>query len=383
MTSAYITGFGVFMPNAPVGNEEMETVLGLINNSPSRSRKIILRKNGIKTRYYAIDPNTGKITHNNAQLTAEAIRVLAKNFNFPLNELECLVSGTSCPDQLMPNHAVMVHGELNSPPCEVVCTAGVCCSGATALKYGYMSVISGLTKNAIVTGSEVASKVLKAANFQAEIDAKVKDLEQNPIIAFEKDFLRWMLSDGAGAWLIENSPRPDGISLRIDWIDIVSFANELDACMYMGCEKRSDGSVQGWQEVENPQEVWENSYFAVKQDTRLLGPNVMPYAVKRAFESCRKKYGLKPEEITWFLPHYSSEFFKQELHDLFVEIGFPIPYEKWFTNLSWKGNTGSAAIYIILEELMSTGKVQKGDKVLCFIPESSRFSYSYVLLTAV
>nr|WP_236117109.1 hypothetical protein [Hassalia byssoidea] len=83
MGSAYITGLGVFLPNNPVDNENIENVLGMINGKPSRTKSRILRNNGIKTRHYAIDPNTGKQTHTNAQLTAEAVRSLCpSNENF-------------------------------------------------------------------------------------------------------------------------------------------------------------------------------------------------------------------------------------------------------------------------------------------------------------
>jgi 3-oxoacyl-[acyl-carrier-protein] synthase III len=382
MVAAYITGLGVFLPNQPVYNEEIENVLGFINDKPSRSKNRILKNNGIKSRYYAIDPKTGKQTHNNAKLTAQAVHILSKNSNFPLEEIECLACGTSGPDQLIPNHALMVHGELGCPPCEVVSTSGVCCSGVTAFKYGYMSVSSGLTKNAVTTGSEVVSNALTAVYFKPEIDAKIHDLEAKPIIAFEKDFLRWMLSDAAAAVLIKNTPRQDGISLRIDWIDVISFANVLEPCMYMGAVKRADASLQGWRDVENPEEVEKEGYFALKQDAKLLGENVIPYGNK-GLAKVRDKYNLNSDDITWFLPHYSSEYFKQQVYDQIAEIGLNIPYEKWFTNLTSKGNTGSASIFVMLEELMSSGKLQRGDKIFCLVPESARFSYAYMHLTAV
>jgi 3-oxoacyl-[acyl-carrier-protein] synthase III len=383
MASAYITGLGVFLPNEPVNNEEMENVLGLINGKPSRCKNRILKNNGIKSRYYAIAPQTGKQTHTNAQLTAEAVRTLSKNSNFPLEEIECLVCGTSSPDQIVPNHALMVHGDIKCPPCEVVSTSGVCCSGMTAFKYGYMSVYSGLTKNAVTTGSELVSNQFRAKFFQPEIEAKIQDLEAKPIIAFEKDFLRWMLSDAAAAVLITDTPRQNGISLRVDWVDIVSFANELETCMYAGAVKRSDGSLQGLRDVENPDEVWKENYIALKQDTKLLGENVVSYGIQKGFAQVRDKYHLKPDHITWYLPHYSSEHFKLPLHDELVGIGFEIPFDKWFTNLTYKGNTGSASIFIMLEELMSSGKLEPGDRIFCFIPESARFSYAYMHLTAV
>ncbi|MGM3309227.1 beta-ketoacyl-ACP synthase III [Anabaena sp. WFMT] len=382
MASAYITGLGAFLPNQPVNNEEIENVLGLINNKPSRCKNRILKNNGIKSRHYAIDPKTGKPTHTNAHLTAEAVRILAKNSNLPLEEIECLVCGTSSPDQLIPNHALMVHGELQSPPCEVVSTSGVCCSGVTAFKYGYMNVLSGLTKNAVTTGSELASNLLKAAYFQSEIESKLQELENKPVIGFEKDFLRWMLSDAATAVLITNTPRQDGISLKIDWIDYISFANSLETCMYMGCVKRADGSVQGWRDVEKLEDVWKQSYLALKQDAKLLGENIIDYGQK-GLAKVRDKYNLKAEDINWFLPHYSSEYFRQELYDKMADIGMHITYDKWFTNLTTKGNTGSASIFVMLEELMSSGKIERGDKIFCLVPESARFSYAYMHLTAV
>jgi 3-oxoacyl-[acyl-carrier-protein] synthase-3 len=64
------------------------------------------------------------------------------------------------------------------------------------------------------------------------------------------------------------------------------------------------------------------------------------------------------------------------------KIGLALSYDRWFTNLADKGNTGSASIYIILEELFHSGRIQKGQKLLCFIPESGRFSMCYMLLTA-
>ena len=39
--------------------------------------------------------------------------------------------------------------------------------------------------------------------FEEEIQRLI-EVEEKPILAFEKDFLRWMLSDGAGSFLIEN-----------------------------------------------------------------------------------------------------------------------------------------------------------------------------------
>src|SRR3546814_13460221 len=118
---AYITRMASVLPNAPVDNAGMEAVLGQVGGRPSRAHAIVLRSNGIQSRHYVFDPQTGLQTHSNAQLTAEAVRGLVCD-GFKLDDIELLVCGTSTPDQIAPNHAVMVHGELGTHPCEVVAT---------------------------------------------------------------------------------------------------------------------------------------------------------------------------------------------------------------------------------------------------------------------
>jgi len=377
----YINGTSVFLPNAPVGNDDIESVLGMVGGKPSRARRIVLRNNGIQTRHYAIDPRTGEATHTNAQLTAEAIRGLASD-SFSPNDIECLVTGTSRPDQLMPNHGVMVHGELGIPACEVVSTAGICVCGITALKYAWMSVLSGQTKNAVATGSELASLGLHARNFEAESAHRIAELEANPEIAFEKDFLRWMLSDGAGAFLLQDQPSAQGLSLAIDWIQILSQADSMQACMYAGAEKLDDGRLKGWQEYT--QEEWSSrSIFTVKQDVRLLNEAVAYQTIGKSLEKLMAKSDLQAEDIDWYLPHMSSEYFRKPIADCMAAVGFPIPEEKWFTNLQTRGNTGSASIYIMVDELLKSGRLKHGDRLLCFIPESGRFTGSLMHLTAV
>ena len=379
--SVYINDLAAFLPNQPIANEQMEGILGLGNQLPSRTRRIILRNNKIKTRYYAIDPATGQTTHSNAELSAAAVRNLQPYDGFSLQDIQCLCCGTSSPDQLLPGHAPMVHGELGGSNCEVLSAAGVCAAGMSALKYAWMNVALGLSENAVATGSELASSFLHA-RMCGEVDPdKAQQLATQPSLSFEADFLRWMLSDGAGAAFLSNSPSIQGRSLRIDWIDLISYANEMETCMYAGADKLEDGTIRGWREHANITDAIANSTFLIKQDVKLLNEEIVTVAVERALTRVVAKHDLKAETIDWFLPHYSSDYFRNDLHDRMEKIGFSIPTERWFTNLTSKGNTGSASIYIMLEELFHSGQLKKGEKLLCFIPESGRFSMCYMLLT--
>src|ERR1035437_8463003 len=241
----YITKLAKFLPNEPVSNDEMEDYLGIINGQPSKARRIILRNNGIKTRYYALD-KTGKSTHNTAEITAIAVDKLFDD-KFRREQLELLACGTTTPDQILPSHAVMVHGLLKVPNVELASFSGSCCTGIQACKFGYLSVLSGNTQNAICSGSERFSRWMLSQHFESEIQ-KIAQVEANPIIAFEKEFLRWMLSDGAGAVVLENKPNSDKLSLKIEWIEICSYANQLETCMYAGAEKDENGKILGWAE---------------------------------------------------------------------------------------------------------------------------------------
>ncbi len=381
MRNVYINKIASFLPNEAVDNANIEKVLGQVGDRPSRAKRIILRSNKIETRYYAIDPKTRKATHTNAELTASAIKKLEAD-GLDLDSVDLLSCGTTMPDQLMPNHASMVHGELACASLEVMSTAGICLSGITALKYAYTAVKSGEVELAIATGSENSSAVMRAENFTPEIEAKVDNLEKHPEIAFEKDFLRWMLSDGAGAIALSAKPNADSLSLKIDKIFSTSYANILEACMYAGCEKQEDGSIRGWRTYA-PKEWLSKSIFAVKQDVKLLNENVMEYTVAKALTTMLEKNMFDPKEIDWFLPHYSSGFFRDEVYEKMKKAGCDIPQDKWFTNLPYKGNTGSASIYIMIEELFNNAKIKKGEKILCYIPESGRFSTAFMLLEAV
>lgn len=376
-SKVYINKIEKFLPNEAVSNEEMEHILGKINDTPSKSRRLILRNNGIKKRFYALDKN-GNFTHNNAEITAEAIKKLIAD-DFSLQNMEVLSCGTSTPDVLLPSHAAMVHGLLKNKSVELNSSSGVCCSGMNALKYGYLSVKSGNSENAVCTGSERVSTWMMADKFQKEID-HLQQLEQQPILAFKKDFLRWMLSDGAGAILLENKPK-GALSLEIQWMESFSYAFELEACMYAGGEKLEDGSLKAWSEFKA--EEWQTeSVFSLKQDVKILDEHILVKGVEST-KKALEKHGVSVDEINYFLPHISSMYFRERLYKEFVKQGLEIPKEKWFINLEEVGNVGSASIYLMLEALFHSGTLKKDDTILLSVPESGRFSYAYAFLKVV
>jgi 3-oxoacyl-[acyl-carrier-protein] synthase-3 len=374
----YINKTARYLPNEPVSNEEMESYLGMINGKTSRSKNIVLRNNGIKQRFYALQKG-GISTHSNAELTALAVKELFKENPESIQSIELLTCGTSSPDQMMPSHGVMVHGWLpEAGAIDVITPSGNCCSGMLGLKYAYMAIKTGEVHKAVATGSERTSKSLCASTFEDEAKYHA-ELEHNPYIAFEKDFLRWMLSDGAGAFLLSDKKNENEISLKIEWIESGSYAHLVETCMYQASEKTVDGKLKGFAEF-TAEEIMHNSIMAMKQDVKLLDKNIVELGMVKLREVVDKK-GLDIDSIDYFLPHLSSEFFRKKIADKLEENNMPIPQEKWFTNLTKVGNVGAGSIFLMIDELFNSGTLKKGQKLLLMVPESSRFSYVYSLLT--
>lgn len=370
----FITKTSSYFPNEPVGNDEMELFLGMIGGKPSRVRSIILRQNAIRRRYYALDRNQ-HITHTNAQLAALSIKKMLTPDE--LEEIQVLSCGTASPDQFLPSHASMVHGEAFDHSLEIYSFSGVCLTSINALKTAYMSILSGNSQNAVCSTSELISPILFSHQFEEEYNAKAL-IEKNPIIAFEKDFLRFMLSDGAACCLLKDGP--DGkINMRIDWIETISYANNKPTCMYMGGELNGYGELIGWKHFNEEERAYK-SIWSVKQNVKLLNEHAIKLFVD-AIEYAFNKHHLDPRSINYTIPHISSMFFYHKLDEEIKKRNIQLDESRWFTNLTTVGNVGSVSIFAALDELIKIKPLADGEKILLLVPESGRFSYGVVLLT--
>lgn len=374
--NVFITGLSSFFPNSPVSNETMEDYLGLISGKHSKVQRVVLKQNGIKQRYYALNKNQ-EITHTNAEMAMASIQKLLYQEDKKQNEIELLTCATATPDQLLPSHASMVHG-LWEEPIEIFSTAGVCLSCLQALKIAYWGIASSEKQNAICSTSELVSAMLLSKNFDIEYE-KCCDLGTNPYMALEKDFLRFMLSDGASCVLLENQPKEK--SLKIEWIEMDSYANETATCMFAGAIRKENGELNSWKNFEC-QDLVDKSLMVIKQDIKLLGAKLITLWI-RHIESCLKKHNITHEDITYVIPHASSMVIFNNLVNEMKNQNFRLYEKEWFTNLTRVGNIGSAAIFAALDEFWKTHQLKSGEKILLLVPESGRFSYGTVLLSVV
>ncbi len=253
----FLQGTGRFLPGAAVDNAAMDAYIAPLSRISGRIKRRILGENGIRSRHYAIDAE-GNTLFSNAAMAAKAVGDCLQDAGCSLAEVGLLAAGTSGGDALMPGFASMLQGELGAPPMETLSSHGICASGVGAWAYAAQSIELGAQRRALVAASEMPSRLFKRSRYAA----KGYDAD------FDAHFLRWMLSDGAGALLLGDAPKPDaGVRLRLRWIHQRSFAGDYPVCMQLGLSAdraRSHLDYPAWQAAEAAGALF------LRQDIRLL-----------------------------------------------------------------------------------------------------------------
>lgn len=364
--NVYITHSAAYLPGLPINNEEMDLYIGSINKMSARIKKRILAENGIKHRHYALNTQ-GESLESVAGMGAKVVNTLVPTNN----DIQFLSAATTGGDCAAPGLANLIQGQLNLAPLETLSVSGICAASIGALNAAANAIQSGAAKSAITVASEFPSRLFKRSRFknrEADID-------------FDAHFLRWMLSDGAGGVLLKNQPKTEGLSLKIKWIHQKSFSGDMPTCMQVG--QSIGNELPGYLDYPTLAEAEKAGAFDLRQNIRML-PNLFDLGLHE-YAKLVKEGHVNPSSITHFLCHYSSERFKPMMANLMEEAGIAINEEKWFSNLSTKGNTGSASIFIMLDAFLKTklNALKVGDEIFGFVPESGRFSVAYFLLEVV
>ncbi|HJR73428.1 MAG TPA: iron-containing redox enzyme family protein [Luteimonas sp.] len=362
----YITSTGAYFPGEPVGNDDIDRYIAPINALSPRIKRRILGENGIHTRHYAIDEH-GRSTHTCAALAANAVRAcLNGDTDAALSRIDLLAAATSSGDLILPGFANMLQAELRAPAMTTASHHGVCASGMAALQHAALALQHGQHREAMVVAAEFPSRLFKRSRFApAGYDAD-----------FDAHFLRWMLSDGAGAWHLSAQPG-EGLSLKLERLHLKSFSGELPLCMQAG--QAPDGRL--WGDHEDFTAADAAGAMLLRQDIRLL-PQLFDVATHE-YVKLAQSGAIDPASVDHFLCHYSSERFAPVVKQCLQLAQLDIPESKWYSNLKFRGNLGSASIFTMLDDFLRERKPKPGEKILLFVPESGRFTVAFALLKVV
>jgi 3-oxoacyl-[acyl-carrier-protein] synthase-3 len=288
-----------------------------------------------------------------------------------------LAAASTQNDLMVPGVASLVHGESGLPPLELASLQSVCASSVMALKAAALQVAAGEHPAAIGVGAEFASRYFRPGQYLGT--ATMRD---DGTLPGDAEFLRWTLSDGAAAVLVEDRPARHGPSLRIDWISLRSFADRFAPCMTGGAVRGEDGALTPWSlHAGGGASAAAAGAFQLRQDVDALH-RMLPVWMGE-FMRLVDDGRIVPDEVDWFLCHFSAHSLREEMVRLATRAGCMIPEEKWFTNLYDKGNVGAAALFLMIDDLMRSGKLEPGQKLLCAVPESGQCIMAYAGMTVV
>lgn len=371
LKDVFITGTGAFLPGDPIGVEAMEAFIGCVGGRPSAVGRRALRWNGVETRHYALGPD-GRPLHSNASMTANALRAALDSAGLSAGDLDFLSTATTQGDYLVPGHAAAVHGELGSGPMEIASHQSVCASALTALKHAWLSVRAGEAEVAATAAGEFSSRWFRPQFYEGTALVDVKGRAR-----MEADFLRFTLSDGAGAVVLEPEPRPEGLSLKVEWIDLTSLAGTFDPCMWAGSTFADRAEMKSAWSHAWPMDAHKAGAVALVQDFELLKIVIRAWigVWLEKVDSGR----IDPARVDHLLCHYSARSLREEIVGLLQSTAAMIPEEKWFSNLSSVGNIGAASIWVMLDAFLRSGRAKRGERVLLIVPESGRAMVGFAM----
>jgi 3-oxoacyl-[acyl-carrier-protein] synthase-3 len=353
----------------------MADYIGRLSPEAERFGRLTLRQNGIRNRHYAIRPD-GSSDWTTAKMAAQAVRGLIDVAELDPKDIGFLATATTQNDVMVPGLASGVHADSGLPPMEVASLQSVCASSMMALKTAALQIAAGEHRAAIAVGAEFSSRYFRPGHYRG-----TDTLNDDGTLPGDAEFLRWTLSDGAAGLLLEDRPAVRGVSLRVDWISIRSFADRFAPCMTGGGVRQADGTLKPWSLHESSAEAAQAGAFQLRQDVEALY-RMLPVWMGE-FMRLVDDGRIDPQAVDWFLCHFSARSLRDEMVKLATRSGCMIPESRWFTNIYEKGNVGAAAIFLLIDDLLCSGRLMPGQRILCAVPESGQCIMAYAGMTVV
>ena len=302
---AKITGIGHYLPNKIVSNEDLATQYDITGGSER-----IYQKTGIRQRHYLEIGST-------SNLVIKAVKNLIGSNRYRLNDLDCLILGTTTPDYFFPATAIAVLNELNVKNAFGFDVSAACSGFMYGLHLGRLMIESGEAKKIIVCGGDKMSSTLNDHDYKTAV----------------------LFGDGAGAIMLEAAEE------------------KVENHLYKSfCSMKKDGLS----------EVYLKTGLNTKQKTidtiHMEGRRVYESGVTQMTKSIAdylKSMNLTLDDIDYIVPHQSNLRMIEAVAD---KLGLSM--DKLLTNIETMGNTGAATIPICLSQCYKNTQIKKGDRLL-------------------
>jgi 3-oxoacyl-[acyl-carrier-protein] synthase-3 len=303
-----ITGVGLYAPEQVLTNTDLEAMV-------DTSDEWITTRTGIKERRVASPEQAA------SDLALPAARQALEQAGTTAEDLDLVVVATATPDMVFPATAEILADELGAKRAAAYDLLAGCTGFVYALAQAYGALATGLSKRALVVGSEALSKI---TNWE----------DRSTCILF---------GDGAGAAVV--APVPEGGILGFELG--ADGSGGPDLCVPAGGSRRpiDPGALE-----EDAQFIKMNGAEVFRFATR-----VMVSSAEELLAAC----GAGVEDVDLYVPHQAN---KRIIDHAVKNLG--LDPKKVFMNIDRYGNTSSASIPIGLAEAQADGRLRDGTRVL-------------------
>jgi 3-oxoacyl-[acyl-carrier-protein] synthase-3 len=275
----------------------------------------------------------------------------------------------------------LIQNEMGAQGMQTVLTQGGCIAGVTAIEFVAQALELGAHEYAVVVAVDVPSRHFNRARNHVR-DSTDKNCAPAVQTHIEDHYTRWLLSDGAGAFLLCRTPQAkEGVSLKLNWIHQKSFAGDfsLNLQSIEGiCAETADLNDETRKQAQA-------AALALRTSSRLI-PHLIDICIEEYRQLVESSW-LQPAQLGHFLCQYSSEKFTAGIEAGFSRARLEIPSYEWFKPFLQVGhganqstNTGAATIYVMLAEIIQKKKLRSGEKILCLVPDLENMSVAFMQL---
>jgi 3-oxoacyl-[acyl-carrier-protein] synthase III len=354
-----LAGTGSYLPGKPIPKEQVDYYLGELEQAPqklknwlSRIRELMADMLDIDYYHYAIDPVTREFTEDNITMSVKAAEKALQSAQCKASDVEFIVYGSAHQDQ-MPTASVRIQEALGIEHCAEMSIHANCTSAYKALLVAYEFIKSGRYKNALVLSSSMSSSELRAEYYNQSLIKK------------EELFLRYFLSDGAGALFLkaDNDNKSKGLFIENAYME--SIGGKKPSAMH---NKRP----AYWM---NPMDEFQLGYHHL---TQMFNEQLREHFHEedgsvffKGLKRMLNLYNIQTEKVKLFQVNFPSKHISELIMDECEKLG--IHKNKLYTKMATMGYIGPPMVFVCLDKIMKEEKLEKDDLILSFVTEVSKF----------
>jgi len=304
MTYSKILGTGTYLPDNVVTNFDLEKTMDTTN-------EWIIQRTGIKQRHVARDDETA------LSMAEAAARQAMDAAGITPNDIGMIIIATTTPQKMFPSTACLLQQRFAIAGCPAFDLNSTACAGFIyGISIADMYIRSGKIKNALVIGSELATRVVDWNDRATCI----------------------LFGDGAGAFVLGSSDEPGILSTHL----------------------HADGTYNDVLflpvNIGKPLEVEKELFLTMKGNKLFkLAVNILD----KLFDETLAANHMKKSDVDWLIPHQANiriiEAMAKKLE---------LPMDRVAISLDEQANTSSASIPLALDKEIRSGRIKRGDMLM-------------------